>query len=220
MTEKTAVAIDTVQESVSATSKAAIAASVLEEDRMRAELYDFLAALLARPPDRKLLRRTSQLEGDDTELGKAINVLARIAKTTKPHAAELEYNALFIGLGRGELLPYASYYMTGFLNEKPLAVLRKELPALRIERAPDVYEPEDMIASLCEMMAGLITGRFGLVEPLDRQGEFFNKHISPWAEHFFSDLERAKNSVFYAPVGTIGRLFVEIERQAFRMTAG
>ena len=110
--------------------------------------------------------------------------------------------------------------MTGFLNEKPLATLRKELSGLRIARAENVFEPEDMIASLCEMMAGLITGRFGKVATLDRQGEFFNRHISPWAEHFFSDLERAKNSVLYAPVGTIGRLFVEIERQAFRMTAG
>ena len=195
-------------------------AEIAVEDRMRAELYDFLGALLARPPDGDLLAKTGALKGDDTELGSAINVLARIARTSNPASVELEYNALFIGLGRGELLPYASYYMTGFLNEKPLATLRKELSGLRITRAEDVFEPEDMIASLCEMMAGLITGRFGKVATLDRQGEFFNRHISPWAEHFFSDLERAKNSVLYAPVGTIGRLFVEIERQAFRMTAG
>lgn len=190
------------------------------EDRMRAEFYDFLAALLARPPDRELLNRTGALTGDETELGQAINVLARIARSTTQSAVEREYHRLFIGLGRGELLPYASYYMTGFLHEKPLATLRKEMPEIGIARAPDVHEPEDQIASLCEMMAAQITGRFSPPAPLSRQGEFFNRHIGTWAEHFFSDLERAKNAVFYAPVGTAGRLFVGIEREAFRMTAG
>ncbi len=190
------------------------------EDRMRAELYDFLAALLARPPDAKLLEKAGALKGDDSELGKAINVLARIARSTTAASVEREFHALFIGLGRGELLPYASYYMTGFLNEKPLATLRKQLPEFRITRAPDVFEPEDQIASLCEVMAVLITGRFGQPASLARQGEFFNRNIGTWAEHFFSDLERAKNAVFFAPVGTTGRLFMNIEREAFRMTAG
>ncbi len=190
------------------------------EDRMRAELYDFLAALLVRPPDAKLLKKVGALKGDDSELGKAINVLARISRSTSAASVEREFHALFIGLGRGELLPYASYYMTGFLNEKPLATLRQQLPEFRITRAPDVFEPEDQIASLCEVMAVLITGRFGKPASLSRQGEFFNRHIGTWAEHFFSDLERAKNAVFFAPVGTTGRLFMNIEREAFRMTAG
>ena len=190
------------------------------EDRMRAELYDFLAALLVRPPDAELLKKVGALNGDDTELGKAINVLARIARASSAASVEREFHALFIGLGRGELLPYASYYMTGFLNEKPLATLRQQLPEFRITRAPDVFEPEDQIASLCEVMAVLITGRFGQPASLARQGEFFNRHIGTWAEHFFSDLERAKNAVFFAPVGTTGRLFMNIEREAFRMTAG
>ncbi len=193
---------------------------IAPEDRMRAELYDFLAALLARPPDAELLEKVAGLKGDDTELGKAINVLARIARSTSARSVEREFHALFIGLGRGELLPYASYYMTGFLNEKPLATLRQQLPQFRITKAPDVFEPEDQIASLCEVMAVLITGRFGRPSSLERQGEFFNRHIGAWAEHFFSDLERAKNAVFYAPVGTTGRLFMNIEREAFRMTAG
>ncbi len=190
------------------------------EDRMRAELYDFLASLLARPPDAKLLEKVGDLKGDETELGKAINILARIARSTTAASVEREFHALFIGLGRGELLPYASYYMTGFLNEKPLATLRQQLPEFRIARAPDIFEPEDQIASLCEVMAVLITGRFGQPVSLARQGEFFNRHIGTWAEHFFSDLERAKNAVFFAPVGTTGRLFMNIEREAFRMNAG
>lgn len=191
---------------------------IAEEDRLRADLYGFLSALLAAPPDRILLDRSASLRGDETDLGKAIGTLAKLAKAATPLSAEREFTRLFIGLGRGELLPYASYYLTGFLNEKPLASLRKDMTALRISRAPNVYEPEDNIASLMEMMSGLITGHFGAPAPLDRQMEFFNRHIAPWAGHFFADLEGAKGSVFYTPVGTVGRLFVDIEREAFRMS--
>ena len=137
----------------------------------------------------------------------------------KPAAVEAEFNTLFIGLTRGELLPYASYYMTGFLHEKPLAVLRGEMRRLGIERAPNIYEPEDNAASLCEMMAGLIRGAFGSQVTRQSQKDFFQAHLAPWAEHFFTDLEGAKASVFYAPVGTIGRAFVQIEREAYRMEA-
>ena len=138
---------------------------------------------------------------------------------TKPAAAEREFNALFIGLGRGELLPYASYYLTGFLNEKPLAQLRSDMAARGITRAPNVYEPEDNIASLMEMMGGMIAGRFGQPAGLATQQEFWNRHIGPWAAHFFADLEAAKNSVFYASVGAIGRNYMEIEKEGFRMAA-
>lgn len=191
---------------------------IAEEDRLRAELYDFLAALLSAPPDKTLLTKTAGLSGDDSALGQAIGTMARVARATSARAVESEFNALFIGLARGELLPYASYYLTGFLNEKPLAQLRGDMSRLGIARAPNVFEPEDNIASLFEMMAGMITGRFGAPESLERQKEFFFRHIAPWAEHFFSDLEGAKNSVFYAPVGSAARVFIEIETQAFRMS--
>ncbi|MEQ9673370.1 MAG: molecular chaperone TorD family protein, partial [Roseovarius indicus] len=151
-------------------------------------------------------------------LGQAITTLARMAKVTKPKTVESEFNKLFIGLGRGELLPYASYYLTGFLNEKPLATLRQDMSRLGLARADNVFEPEDNIASLMEMMGALIVGRFGAPAPLPAQRDFFNRQIAPWAGHFFSDLEAAKNSVFYAPVGTVGRLFMEIESEGFRMS--
>ncbi len=193
--------------------------TVAEEDVLRADLYDLLAALLAKPPPRDLIDRVSKLDGDDGALGRAVGALTRLARATTEAAAEREFNRLFIGVARGELLPYASSYMTGFLNEKPLAVLRNDMARRAIERAPNVFEPEDNIASLCEMMAGLILGRFGEPETLARQKDFFSTHIAPWAGHFFADLEAAKGSVFYAPVGAIGRVFMEIEREAFRMGA-
>jgi len=190
---------------------------IAEEDILRADLYDFLANLLARPPSRDTLAQSAGLSGDESALGQAIGSLAKLARATAERAAESEFNALFIGVGRGELLPYASYYMTGFLNEKPLAKLRRDMGRLSIERAPNVYEPEDNIASLCEMMAGLIKGRFGAAADLATQKEFHNTHLAPWATHFFTDLEGAETSVFYAPVGSVGRAFMEIEREAFRM---
>ena len=190
---------------------------IAEEDRLRADLYNFLGVILARPPDEIVLDQTRGLTGDESELGQAISTLARVAKLTKPRAVESEYTKLFIGLGRGELLPYASYYLTGFLNEKPLATLRQDMAAHGMARAENVFEPEDNIASLMEMMGAQIVGRFGTPADLARQKTFFNKHIAPWARHFFTDLESAKNSVFYAPVGTVGRVFMEIETEAFRL---
>lgn len=190
---------------------------IAEEDKLRADLYDYLGVLLSAPPNKALLKKTAALTGDETDLGSAIKALARIAASRSEKAAETEFNALFIGVGRGELLPYASYYMTGFLNEKPLALLRNDMQTLGIERAPNVFEPEDNIASLCEMMAGLIVGKFGAPASLDRQKQFYDKHLGPWARHFFADLEGAKTSLFYAPVGAIGRVFMEIEKEAFRL---
>ncbi|MBY6160834.1 molecular chaperone TorD family protein [Mameliella alba] len=192
---------------------------IAEEDRLRADLYNFLGLLLSGSPDEMLLAQTAGLSGDDTEMGQAIGTLAKLGKVSKPKTVSSEYNKLFIGLGRGELLPYASYYLTGFLNEKPLAVLRQDMARQGLERADNVFEPEDNIASLMEMMGAMIVGRFGAPASLETQKQFFNKHIGPWAGHFFSDLETAKNSVFYAPVGTVGRLFMEIEAEAFRMSA-
>lgn len=191
---------------------------IAPEDRLRADLYNFLGALLAGPPDQLLLDQVAGLKGDDSDLGQAVATLARVGKVTRPKAVASEYNRLFIGLGRGELLPYASYYLTGFLNEKPLAQLRQDMTRRGLARAANVFEPEDNIASLMEMMAALIVGRFGPPATLADQQEFHARHIAPWAGHFFTDLEGAKGSVFYAPVGTVGRVFMQIEAEGFRLS--
>lgn len=195
-------------------------ADIAEEDVLRARLYDLLATLLRQPPDAGLLRQVAALESDDTPMGEAIGALSRLAKASTPEKAKREFHDLFVGLGRGELLPFASYYMTGFLNEKPLARLRAEMRRLRIERSPGETDPEDGIATLCEMMAGLILGRFAAPADLRTQKDFFAAHMAPWAGHFFADLEAAESSVLYAPVGTVGVRFMEIEREAFRLAEG
>ncbi|MEP1934353.1 MAG: molecular chaperone TorD family protein [Roseibium sp.] len=187
------------------------------EDRARSDLYDFLGVLLANPADDALLKQVAALQGDDTPLGSALGVLSKVASVTSSDTAEREFNSLFIGLGRGELLPFASHYLTGFLNEKPLANLRQSMAERGIQRAEGKKEPEDNIASLMEMMGGMIVGRFGTVTSVVEQKSFFNDHIGSWATHFFTDLEASKTSVFYGAVGSLGRQFMEIEAEAFEM---
>ena len=194
-------------------------AEVSQEDRLRADLCNYLGLMLSAPPDQMLLEQTAALKGDETPLGEAIQGLARVAKVSRTKTVQSEFNALFIGLGRGELLPYASYYLTGFLNEKPLANLRDTMATFGMARAPDNFEPEDNIASLMEMMAGLIVGRFGSVASVEGQKQFFNSHVGTWAVHYFTDLQAAKSSVLYASVGAVGSALMDIEREAFRMTA-
>ena len=195
------------------------AAKVAPEDRLRADLYNYLGVMLARPADAAMLNQTASLTGDTSALGEAINGLARVAKAVSPKQVQTEFDALFIGLGRGELLPYASYYLTGFLNEKPLARLRSDMAARAMTRAENTYEPEDNIASLMEMMGGMIVARFGTPASDAAQRAFFNKHIAPWAGHFFADLEKAKSAMLYSAVGSVGRAFMEIEREAFRLAS-
>jgi TorA maturation chaperone TorD len=192
-------------------------ASAVDEDALRAHPYKLLARLLAAPPEAALLRLAAGLEGDTTPLGRALGLLGRTARASDLATAEREYHELFIGVGRGELVPYASFYLTGFLNERPLARLRGDLDRLGVVRAPGNSDPEDHIAALCEVMAGLITGELGDGD-LDTQRAFFATHLEPWAERFFADLERAQSSVLYAPVGTFGRVFMGIESTAFGMS--
>lgn len=205
------------QDAIGAATEAVTPPMISEEEAWRANLYDVLAALLSKPPTKDLLEKSASLAGDDSRIGKGVTALARVAKAVNEKTVTSEYNALFIGLGRGELLPYASFYLTGFLNEKPLAKLRQDMSEIGIARDEEVFEPEDHIATLCEIMAGLIRGRFGDEADLEEQKSFFQTHIEPWAGHFFEDLEAAQGSVFYAPVGTIGRALIEIETEAFRM---
>ena len=188
-----------------------------EEDALRAQLYSLLAFYLRAAPDQSGLDIAKQMDGDDTPIGKAITAFAKVAAKTDPETISQEYHDLFIGVGRGELLPYGSYYLTGFLNEKPLAKLRADMAVIGIERQPHVKEPEDHIAALCEMMSGLIEGTFEQTTDITKQKDFYQKHLAPWAGHFFADLEAARSSVFYACLGSVGAAFIDIENAAFEM---
>ena len=192
-------------------------AQLTDEDRLRAEMYEFLAALFRAEPSDALIGHVAKLQGDGSAIGSASSVLATLAGKLSNDEIRDEYMRLFIGVGRGEVLPYASYYLTGFLNDKPLANLRNDMAAMGIERVEGVRDPEDHIASLFDMMAGLIRGVFDAPNDLAAQAAFFKKHIEPWAPLLMQDIEAAKAAVFFAPVGTIGRAFMDIESEAFDM---
>ena len=181
----------------------------------RAQEYALLAVLLARAPDATLLKRIARLRGGATPLGVAHAGLAQAADDAAAEKIAREYFDLFVGVGRGELLPYGSFYLTGFLHERPLARLREDLSALGIERVAQHREPEDHAAILCEIMAGLIGGQFSVT--IDRQKQVFDKHLAPWIGRFFADLEGAAAADFYRHVGATGRVFIEIETEAFAL---
>jgi TorA maturation chaperone TorD len=191
------------------------AAAVDEVDIARAAEYSLLATLLVRSPDAEMLSRLAELRGDDSPLGLAHAALGTAAARTDADTTAREYFALFVGLGRGELMPYASHYLTGFLHGRPLANLRQTLRRIGIERVETQTEPEDHAAILLEIMAGLASGEIAAPAGTDR--EIFDNYIAPWIARFFSDLEKSTSVDFYAVVGTLGRTFTEIESQGFLM---
>lgn len=183
-------------------------------DAARGQEYALLATLLSAPPSKRLLEQLAALICDATPLGRAHAALADAAASAVPSQVEREYFDLFVGLGRGELLPYASYYLTGFLNERPLSRLRADLTKLGIERVANNSEPEDHAAILCEIMSGLADGCLNASS--EAQRAFFDKHLSPWMGRLFADMEGNGNARFYRAVGALGRTFIEIETEAFR----
>ena len=187
-----------------------------EEDQLRADMYSFLASLLRAEPSADLVKQLTLLESDDTPIGKAIKILKKLASSLDLPSIRDEYVGIFIGVGRGEILPFASYYLTGFLKDKPLAKLRGDMQEIGIAVSSGI-DPEDHIATLFDIMAGLILGKFNRKFSIGEQRDFFNKHLAPWVDLLMRDIEASKIAVFYAPVGTIGREFIEIERASFKM---
>lgn len=186
-------------------------------DRARVNLYLLLARLILVVPDERLLIDLRQVGGDESALGQALRDLAHEADVLRIDAIVREHFELFVGVGRGELLPYASYYITGFLYERPLVRARQDMRRLGIERGEGLSEPEDHIGFLLEAMAGIIMRRF----PAEAEEEkrFFTRHIEPWAERFFVDVEKSETAVFYRSVARLGLEFLGIEREAFALDA-
>lgn len=185
--------------------------AISEEQARRAGTYSVLAALLRDLPSAEVLDFVARLEADaeasKSELVLSLTMLSLASRHSSIESLHEEYHALFIGLGRGELVPYGSWYQTGFLMEKPLGLLRADLARLGFERSDDVHEPEDHIAALCEVMAMLIQDEV----PIDLQRQFFNSHIGNWAESFFNDLADARSAVFYRSVARLGSAFLSLE---------
>lgn len=189
---------------------------ISEEQRYRASAYGLLAALLRGSPDQVMLDQLCDLcetTDDGDELMLAMSMLALAARVHSPEDVEDEFHQLFIGLGKGEVVPYGSWYLTGFLMEKPLSDLREDLAKLGFERSEDIVEPEDHVAALCEVISIMA----GDGTDLSVQNQFFQTHMASWLGRFFDDLGQASSAVFYKSVARFGAAFFALEKQYFSM---
>lgn len=188
-------------------------------DLHRAHTYRLLAALLAGPPDGDalaLLGRIDSLETPAAPLARAWWELKRAAARTTPDSVDDEYHRLFVGLGRGEVVPYGSWYLAGTILGKPLVALRADLAALGIVRQDGVTEPEDHAAALCETMALLASSSNGDIRT---QGRFFSNHVASWMGRLFRDMADARAATFYRCVGGLGAAFLAVEETYLAATA-
>ena len=188
-----------------------------DSDQIRASSYALLAALLANPPTEELLTQLQGIETDTSSEKDIVNAWSMLKLASQRHNAELiadEYHVLFIGLGRGELVPFASWYLTGFLMEKPLAHLRQRLSELGFEQEEGVHEPEDHAAALCEVMSQLI---LDADTDFETEREFYENFVGNWMKRFFNDLQKTETSGFYRAVGQLGEAFLDIENRYFSM---
>lgn len=189
-----------------------MAVEEIEETQWRAQTYALLANLLAAPPEQDLLDNiiSLQVTHPESPLGQGWMALIEAAKQNVVEQIADEYQLLFIGLAQGEVIPYGSYYQSGFLNEKPLARLRVDLGKLGLERQQDKAEPEDHIAGECDVMRLILMANG---TPIIDDKTFFNTHLRPWAAKFFTDLAQAKSAAFYQGVALLGKQFIEAELQ-------
>lgn len=195
--------------------------SALDEETARAELYGLLAVLFYAPPNPDLL---AQLRAAATEtpaagafLEEPWRTLVGTARAITDDAIQQEYNLLFGGVGKPEIYLYGSHFLSGFLNEKPLARLRTELNTLGLARSEDMSETEDHFAYLCEVMRYLIAGDDVAVANLTRQREFFATHIQPWVNAMCDDIKNNPQARFYASLAELTQAFMGIEAQGFDM---
>jgi TorA maturation chaperone TorD len=182
-------------------------------------MYLLLGTLLSGPPDEAILEMLLDIdagEAEATPMTALWQSLQDAARATDTERLSDEYFNLFIGLGRGELVPYASFYIHGFLMEKVLASLRDELKTLGFELQEGVSEPEDHVAALCETM-GMIIMESGL--SLKEQFAFFKVYLETWMGEFFTDLNEAESADFYRVVAQLGQQFLKIESQYMTMQA-
>lgn len=186
-----------------------------QQQTLRTEIYFLLSTLYRQCPSQELLEFLSGLETEATqsEMQQAwvelINASKEAAKKGNLEALQDEYQDLFIGIGRGEVIPFASWHRTGSLMEKPLAEIRHDLELLGLTREDEVKEPEDHIAALCEVMA-LISN-----QEEELQQVFFNKHIAPWFNAFVDQIKQAEHAKFYLAVAKFTLAYLSLEQVRF-----
>jgi TorA maturation chaperone TorD len=197
------------------------ASSALDEETARAELYGVLALLYYAAPSPELIAQLSAAATEAPAAGALLEepwrVLVGMARSLPDGAIAQEFDELFGGIGKPEVYLYGSHFLSGFLNEKPLARLRTDLAALGLARDDAMSETEDHVACLCEVMRYLIAGDDVAVANLTRQREFFSQHLQPWVGRMCADIEQHPRARFYAALAGLTRAFMDVEAQGFDM---
>ena len=191
------------------------------EELERAELYGLLARLWLAPPDEALMQQFHVAVTQAPEAGALLEGpwqhLVQALRSTTVQAAAAEHEALFHGVGKPEVFAYGSFYLSGFLNEKPLASLRHDLAALGLTRDANSLETEDHIAYLLEVMRYLIAGDDIAVCNLEQQRRFFRTHLQTWVAALCDAVAAQPRAVIWAAVAAFTREFMAVETQAFDM---
>lgn len=199
----------------------ALRSSALDEETARSELYGLLALVYYAPPATEYIAQLRVAATDAPAAGAFLEepwrALVGQARSLSDEAIRLEYNVLFGGMSKPEVYLYGSHFLSGFLNEKPLARLRTDLAGLGLARDEGMPETEDHFAYLCEVMRYLIAGDDVAVANLTRQREFFTTHIQPWVMTMCDDLQKHPKAQFYAAVAELTRAFMSVEAQGFDM---
>ncbi|MDP2819714.1 MAG: molecular chaperone TorD family protein [Polaromonas sp.] len=203
------------------TQPAQLLSSSLDEETARAEVYGLLAALYYAPPSAELLDNLRVAVTEAPAAGALLEApwgeLVKVARNLSHEAIAREYDGLFGGVGKPEVYLFGSHYLSGFLNEKPLAALRTDLDALGLARDDAMSETEDHLAYLCEVMRYLIAGEDVEVANLTRQREFFARHLQPWVSLLCDAVAAHPKSDFYRSVAGFTQVFVSVETQGFDM---
>jgi TorA maturation chaperone TorD len=191
------------------------------EELARAELYGLLARLWLAPPDAELMQQFAVAVTQAPEAGALLEepwmqLVAALRATTVDEAAA-EHEALFHGVGKPEVFAYGSYYLSGFLNERPLAALRTDLQALGLTRDPLRAETEDHVSYVLEVMRYLIAGDDAAVCNLEQQRRFFRAHVQPWVEDLCAATAAHPRARTWRALADFTRSFVQVEAQAFDM---
>ncbi len=194
-------------------------AAGLDEEAARSEVYGLLALLYYAPPAIEWLARLriaeTPPEAGGAQLQEPWRGVVALARELSNAAIAAEYDALFGGIGKPEVYLYGSHFLSGFLNEKPLARLRADLVGIGVQRATSMSETEDHFAYLCEVMRHLIAESAHRGDTLRLQEGFFSTHIQPWARSMCEAIERHPTAVFYAAVARFTRAFLDVEAQGF-----
>jgi TorA maturation chaperone TorD len=197
--------------------------SALDEETARAEVYGLLARLYYAPPDAGLLASLRVAVTEAPAAGGFLEepwrAVVGAAREMQEPAIAQEFDALFGGVGKPDILPYASSHLSGFLNERPLAQLREDLQELGLTRDDAMAETEDHLSYLCEVMRFLIAGDDVAVANLTRQREFFARHLQPWVDTLCEEILAHPRARFYAAVAGFTQAFVSVEQQGFDLLA-